>query len=293
MGQPLSGLVLSELRRRHQLGRRLWYRNWEGHGELVKLNLHNPDVVEHQFQAIRKLGGAVRDRRVRLDVAYCLPTGYLKRLRAFTQTLKPDFALVGEVLGGDYNLWIGPELCHSVTNYECYKGLWSSFNDRNLFEIGHSLARQYGPEPWTLYKGPTCCPSWTTTTSPASPPSCGTPAHLPLAYALLFGMPGTPPLYYGSEWGIPGEKPRAATTASRPALEKPEWNSLTGWIARLAAARRAALPCGRAAIGMCSSPTFRSFSSAGRKRSGSWWRSTRTASPIPPTSTRAAAWPGT
>ena len=23
----------------------------------------------------------------------------------------------------------------------------------NLFEIGHSLARQFGPEAWTLYKG--------------------------------------------------------------------------------------------------------------------------------------------
>ena len=43
--------------------------------------------------------------------------------------------------------------CHSVTNYECYKGLYSSFNSMNLFEIGHSLARQFGPEPWTLYKG--------------------------------------------------------------------------------------------------------------------------------------------
>ena len=96
-----------------------WYENWEGHGELVKLNLHNPDVVEHQFQAIRSWVEQFGIDGLRLDVAYCLPTGYLKRLRAFTQTLKPDFALVGEVLGGDYNLWIGPELCHSVTNYEC------------------------------------------------------------------------------------------------------------------------------------------------------------------------------
>ena len=36
--------------------------------------------------------------------------------------------------------------CHSVTNYECYKGLYSSFNTMNLFEIGYSLNRQFGPE---------------------------------------------------------------------------------------------------------------------------------------------------
>ena len=45
------------------------------------------------------------------------------------------------------------EMLHSVTNYECYKGLYSSFNCMNMFEINHSLLRQFGPENWTLYKG--------------------------------------------------------------------------------------------------------------------------------------------
>ena len=40
-----------------------------------------------------------------------------------------------------------------MTNYECYKGLYSAFNSMNLFEIAHSLGRQFGPEPWTLYRG--------------------------------------------------------------------------------------------------------------------------------------------
>ena len=30
-----------------------WYEAWEGHYELVKLNLNNPAVVQHQFDAIR------------------------------------------------------------------------------------------------------------------------------------------------------------------------------------------------------------------------------------------------
>ena len=30
--------------------------------------------------------------------------------------------------------------------------------------------------------------------------------HLPLIYALLFGMPGIPCIYYGSEWGAEGNK---------------------------------------------------------------------------------------
>ena len=96
-----------------------WYEGWEGHNELVKLNLCNPAVVEHQFQAIRSWVERFDIDGLRLDVAYCLSPDYLRQLRSFTQSLKPDFVLVGETLHGDYNRWMGPELCHSVTNYEC------------------------------------------------------------------------------------------------------------------------------------------------------------------------------
>ena len=97
-----------------------WYEGWEGHNELVKLNLWNPAVVEHQFAAIRSWVEKFDIDGLRLDVAYCLPPEYLKQLRAFTRTLKEDFVLMGETLHGDYNRWMGEELCHSVTNYECY-----------------------------------------------------------------------------------------------------------------------------------------------------------------------------
>lgn len=72
---------------------------------------------------------------------------------SFCNELKPDFFLVGETLHGDYNQLMNDEMLHSVTNYECYKGLYSSFNCMNMFEINHSLLRQFGPENWTLYKG--------------------------------------------------------------------------------------------------------------------------------------------
>ena len=77
----------------------------------------------------------------------------MRRLRSFCEEIKPGFALVGEVLFGDYNLIVNNEMLHSCTNYECYKGLYSSFNSMNLFEIAHSLNRQYGPEQWCIYRG--------------------------------------------------------------------------------------------------------------------------------------------
>ena len=215
-----------------------WYEGWEGHNELVKLNLWNPAVVNHQFEAIRSWAERFGVDGLRLDVAYCLPPEYLKQLRGFVNTLKPDFVLMGETLHGDYNRWMSDDMCHSVTNYECYKGLWSAFNSMNMFEIGHSLARQFGPEQWTLYKGKHLLSFLDNHDVNRIASQLTNPDHLPVAYAMAFGMPGVPSVYYGSEWGITGAKGRGSDAELRPALEKPEWNELTGWISRLAEAKK-------------------------------------------------------
>jgi glycosidase len=214
-----------------------WYEAWEGHYELVKLNLQNPAVVQHQFDAVRSWVDQFGIDGLRLDVAYCLSPDYLRQLRSFTEGLKPDFVLMGETLHGDYNRWMGDGLCHSVTNYECYKGLWSSFNSMNLFEIGHSLARQFGPEQWTLYKGRHLLSFLDNHDVERIASILTNKEHLRPAYGILFGMPGVPAVYYGSEWGLEGRKSQG-DDALRPALEKPESSELTGFIARLAQARR-------------------------------------------------------
>ena len=214
-----------------------WYEGWEGHYELVKLKLENPAVVEHQFAAIRDWVERYEIDGLRLDVAYSLPEWYLEKLRDFTEKLKPDFLLLGETLHGDYNRWMAPGRCHSVTNYECYKGLWSSFNSGNLFEIAHSLGRQFGPEPWTLYKKAHLLSFLDNhdVSRIASQLTC--PDHLRPAYGLLLGMPGVPSIYYGSEWGLQGSKGEG-DPALRPAPPKAEPNELTDFIASLAKARR-------------------------------------------------------
>ena len=214
-----------------------WYEGWEGHYELVKLNLQNPAVVQHQFDAIRSWVEQFDIDGLRLDVAYCLSEDYLRQLRSFTNGLKPDFVLMGETLHGDYNRWMNDQMCHSVTNYECYKGLWSSFNSMNLFEIGHSLQRQFGPEQWTLYRGKHLLSFLDNHDVTRIASMLNDPKHLVPAYGILFGMPGVPALYYGSEWGIQGRKDQG-DDALRPALEKPEWNDLTDHIAALAKARK-------------------------------------------------------
>lgn len=215
----------------------LWYEGWEGHFELVRLNLQNEAVVEHLFSCIRGWVEQFDIDGLRLDVAYCLDRGFLNRLRSFCDSLKPDFLLVGEVLHGDYNPYLQEGMLHSVTNYECYKGLYSSFNSLNLFEITHSLLRQFGPENWTLYKGRhlLCFVDNHDVTRIAS--MLQEPRHLPLIYALLFAMPGIPCLYYGSEWGAPGRK-EEGDPALRPSFPAPEWNALTDALRSMAKAHR-------------------------------------------------------
>lgn len=214
-----------------------WYEGWEGHYELVKLNLRNPAVVDYLLDCVRFWVEQFDIDGLRLDVAYSLDKDFMARLRQFANGVKPEFFLVGETLHGDYNQWVADWLLHSCTNYECYKGLWSSLNDNNLFEIVHSLKRQFGPENWTLYKGKhlLCFVDNHDVTRAAS--VLKDPAHLPLLYGLLFGMPGIPCLYYGSEWGAEGHKSQG-DDALRPAFDHPEWNSLTDTIAAMAKAHR-------------------------------------------------------
>ena len=215
-----------------------WYEGWEGHYELVKLTLHNPAVVEHHFDVIRGWVEEFGIDGLRLDVAYCLPPEYLAQLRQFANGLKPDFVLVGETLHGDYNRWMNDNACHSVTNYECYKGLWSAFNSMNLFEIGHSLNRQFGSENWCLYRGKNLLSFLDNHDVTRIATILQDKNHLYPAWALLFGMPGVPSIYYGSEWGLEGDK-HQGDASLRPALETPQSNELTAWITKLAAARHA------------------------------------------------------
>ncbi len=214
-----------------------WYEGWEGHYELVKLNLQNPAVADYLLDCVKFWVDQFDIDGLRLDVAYCLDKGFLTRLRQFTQDLKPDFFLMGEVLHGDYNQWVNDAMLHSCTNYECYKGLYSSLNDLNLFEIAHSLKRQFGSEPWCLYRGKHLLSFVDNHDVTRAASILRNPEHLPVLYGLLFGMPGIPCVYYGSEWGILGEKSQG-DQALRPAFDQPEWNGLTDAIAAMAKARR-------------------------------------------------------
>lgn len=216
----------------------LWYEGWEGNYDLVKLNLRNEEVIQHILNAV---DGWIKEfdiDGIRLDVAYCLDHEFLRRLREFTDSKKQDFFLLGEVLHGEYGRMLNEMHIHSLTNYQCYKGIHSAINSDNLFEIVHSLLRLFGPEDWCVARG-THLLSFVDNHDVSRIASLiNDEERLKIAYGIIFGMPGIPIIYYGSEWGAKADKSEG-DPALRPSFDAPVWNELSDVISRMAEAKKA------------------------------------------------------
>ena len=211
----------------------LWYEGWEGNYDLVKLNLKNGEVVRHLLDSVKFWVDEFDIDGLRLDVAYCLDFDFLRNLRSFTEGLKQDFVLIGELLHGDYSQWVNDGMLHSCTNYQCYKGLYSSFNSMNMFEIVHSIQRLFGDENWCICRGKHLLNFVDNHDVTRIASVLTNEKHLPLVYAMMFGMPGMPCVYYGSEFGVKGEK-HQGDPMLRPCIEKAEYTDLTEFISKLA-----------------------------------------------------------
>lgn len=196
------------------------YEGWRGNYDLVKLNLHHPGVRAHLLDAVRMWFEQFDIDGLRLDVAEDMEPDFLRELAAFCRSLKPDCWLLGEAIHGDYRRLAGPDMLDSVTNYEAYKGLFSSLNDTNYFEIAYALNRQFGPQGIYRDIAPYAFADNHDVSRVAS--LLRNPAHLYPLYALLLTMPGVPSIYYGSEWGMEGVKQPPNDGALRPALPAPE-----------------------------------------------------------------------
>jgi len=209
-----------------------YYEGWEGHFELVKLNLSNENVINYLLETVSFWIDEFDIDGIRLDVAYLLDRNFLKRLRTHTAGKKNDFFLMGEMIGGDYRQIVANDMCHSATNYECYKGLYSSMNSYNLFEITHSLMRQFGPEDWTLYKNMHLLSFVENHDVSRIYTSLENKNHIKAVYALMFSMPGIPCIYYGGEAELPGDK-KDGDMALRPDLGTIKNNEFTDYIKKL------------------------------------------------------------
>lgn len=192
------------------------YEGWAGHQSLVKLNLHNPDVRQHLLDAVDMWIDRFNIDGLRLDAADVIDHDFLRALASHCKARRPDFWLVGEVVHGDYRAWANPAMLDSVTNYESYKGLWSSLEDANYFEIAYALNRQFGEG--GVYRDVPLYNFVDNHDVDRVASNLSNSAHLFPLYGLLYTMPGVPALYYGSEWGLTGQRTPTDDTMLRPAL---------------------------------------------------------------------------
>lgn len=85
-----------------------------------------------------------------------------------------------------------------------------------MFEIAHSINRQFGSENWCIYRGKHLYTFVDNHDVTRVASILKVKEHLPLIYTLMFMMPGIPSVYYGSEFGIEGDKRGGGDDVLRP-----------------------------------------------------------------------------
>ena len=176
------------------------YETFEGHGGLVKLNHSNPQVLTWAVEIAQYWIQRGADA-FRLDAAYAIPTTFLSQFADRVLALCADMTLLGEIIHGDYASFIEESRLTTVTQYELWKAIWSSLNDRNFFELAHAMNRHKDYcrrfTPWNFVGNHD-------TTRIAS--KLTDPRHRAHALAVLFTLPGLPAVYAGDEQGAKGVK---------------------------------------------------------------------------------------
>lgn len=175
-------------------------RGFEGNLDLVELNLANPAVQAY----VADVMGHWLDRGVdgwRLDAAYSAGAEAWRPIVEKVSAAHPDAWILAEVIHGDYADFAAGSGVQSVTQYELWKSVWSTLNDRNPHELAWTLSRH---AQFASRFRPLNFVGNHDTTRIAT--KVADPRDLPLAYALLMLLPGVPAIYAGDEQGFTGEK---------------------------------------------------------------------------------------
>jgi len=176
------------------------YAVFEGHSHLVEFDHDEPAVLSYVIEVMnywlgRGAGGW------RLDAAYAVPPEFWAKALPAVRESFPDAWFLGEMIHGDYAAYATEAGLDSVTQYELWKAIWSSLNDRNFFELDHALGRHNsfldGELAQTFVGNHDVTRLATALTDDR---------HFALAVAVLFFVGGVPSVYYGDEQGFRGLK---------------------------------------------------------------------------------------
>jgi cyclomaltodextrinase len=176
------------------------YDHFEGHRSLVTLNHQSTAVIDHVVEVMCHWLGRGADGW-RLDAAYAVAPEFWATVLPRVRERYPDAYLVGEVLHGDYADYVRESGLDSVTQYELWKSVWSSINDRNFHELAWNLTRH--DELLDTFVPLTFVGNHDVTRIASR---IEDPAHLAHPVVVLLTVGGTPCVYYGDEQGFRGVK---------------------------------------------------------------------------------------
>ena len=188
-------------------------RVFEGHRPLVRLNHASDQAVQYTTRVMEHWLARGADGW-RLDAAYSVSTDFWARVLSAVRGHYPDAWFLGEVIHGDYARFVASSGVDSVTQYELWKAIWSSINDRNLFELNWALTRHNGF--LASFTPNTFIGNHDVTRLASVVGADGAVA----ASAILLTLGGVPSIYYGDEQGFTGVKEQGlgGDDAIRPAF---------------------------------------------------------------------------
>jgi cyclomaltodextrinase len=163
----------------------------------------------------------------RLDAAYAVPPAFWAKAVPAVREAFPGAWFLGEMIHGDYAAYAAEAGLDSITQYEVWKAIWSSLNERNFFELEHALGRHNAFMDGELAQ--TFVGNHDVTRLATA---LNDDRHFSHALAILFCVGGVPSVYYGDEQGFRGRKEdreggddeiRPAFPASPPELLPDGW----------------------------------------------------------------------
>ncbi|MFW9897047.1 MAG: alpha-amylase family glycosyl hydrolase, partial [Candidatus Thorarchaeota archaeon] len=204
------------------------YKNWEGHYGLVKLNLNEKDVREYIYSVCRYWLGEIGIDGWRLDVAYLIESDFWREFRRICKEAKPDCLLVGELIRGPYDKWVGPESLDVGTGYQVYKSIWSSINSNNMYELKAVLERSFHQK-WGLFRNITLLNFLGNHDCTRIRSILKDDRYLFPAFLFLLTANGIPKIYYGDEIGLKGVKTKHSDDDVRQPMPRSyeEWSSMS------------------------------------------------------------------
>ncbi len=188
-------------------------RGWEGHSDLAELDHCDPRVADLVVEVMNHWLDRGADGW-RLDVAYAVPPQFWTDVLGRVRTTHPQAFFLGEVIHGDYGEIATAGTLDAVTAYEAWKAIWSSINDRNMWELAWALERHDG------FCQETCMQTFVGNHDVTRVATQVGDAGAGLAAIILCTLPGMPSIYYGDEQGFRGAKGEglAADDEIRPEL---------------------------------------------------------------------------